>query len=386
MSRSWDAYGARYPLFAFTHSDAVCAEVTRAGGVGVLGASSHTPDELEASLIWIAERADGRPFGVDLLIPTALGGIDDRADVTWDQVEAAVPAGHRAFVERLLDEHDVPKEASGADVAMFAGDAPMTMGTQNILDLVEVALAHPQVRFLVSALGPPPARVIDLCHERGVDVGALGGSPRHAAKHVEAGLDFIVAQGTEAGGHCGEISTMVLVPQMVEAAEGHPVIAAGGVASGRQMAAAMILGASGVWCGSLWLLADEADSTPLQRELLVNATSANTIRSRSMTGKSCRMLTSEWTDAWEDPRNPDPLPMPLQLVLSQPAQQRIAAGVDQGRPGARALSGGIVGQAVGMLHESRPARRILEDVVAEAQQVLAGLADDPRLAWARRPG
>jgi NAD(P)H-dependent flavin oxidoreductase YrpB (nitropropane dioxygenase family) len=383
MESQWHAYGARYPLFAFTHSAEVCAEVAKAGGIGALGASSQTPEGLDESLSWLAGHADGKPFGIDLLIPTVLGGVEDRPDTTWDKVVNAVPQGHKDFVEDLLDAHDIPKEAApDPRAAMRSGDAPMTVGSENILNLINVALSHPEVKFVVSALGPPPARIVDMCHERGVEVGALGGSPRHAEKHVQAGLDFIVAQGTEAGGHCGEISTMVLVPQMVEAAQGRPVISAGGIGTGRQMAAAMILGASGVWCGSMWLLADEAGTEALYRESLIAAGSSDTLRSRSMTGKSCRMLKSDWTDAWEDPRNPEPLPMPLQMVLSNPAQFRIKAGLEEGRPGARALSGGIVGQIVGMLNESRPAREIFESVVHEAEDIL-GRFDDPRFAWAR---
>lgn len=379
----WHAYGARYPLFAFTHSADVCAEVAKAGGIGALGASSQTPEGLDEWLSLLASRAGGKPFGIDLLIPTVLGGIEDRPDTTWEKVTNAIPQGHKDFVEELLDEHDIPKEgAPDPRAAMRSGDAPITVGTENILNLIEVALSHPEVKFIVSALGPPPARIVDMCHERGVEVGALGGSPRHAEKHVQAGLDFIVAQGTEAGGHCGEISTMVLVPQMVDAAQGRPVISAGGIGTGRQMAAAMILGASGVWCGSMWLLAEEADTEPLYRERLIAAGSRDTLRSRSMTGKECRMLKSDWTDAWEDPRNPEPLPMPLQMVLSNPAQFRIKAGLEEGRPGARALSGGIVGQIIGMLDESRPAREIFERVVHEAEDIL-GRFDDPRFGWAR---
>src|SRR5438477_8410876 len=165
--------------------------------------------------------------------------------------------------------------------------------------------------------------MIERTHTPAVVVAALAGRKAHAERHKPAGVDLIVAQGTEAGGHTGEISTMVLVPEVVEAVKPVPVLAAGGIGSGRQIAAAMALGAEGVWCGSVWLTTTEAETHPAVQQKFLAATSSDTVRSRSLTGKPARMLRSAWTDEWAKPDAPDALPMPLQTMLVIPAQHRI---------------------------------------------------------------
>lgn len=385
-SRNWDRLGAEYPVFAFTHSHVCCAEVSRAGGVGVLGGTSHTPEQLDEELTWIERHVDGRPFGVDLLVPATLAGASN-GQVDRDRVQALVPEEHRKQLDELLDSRGVPElpeDAEWPGAAMMMTEDPAEMvSLDRIRELVEVTLAHPGVKLFASALGLPPAEVTDRMHERGIAVAALGGAPEHAAKHVDAGIDLIIAQGTEAGGHCGEVTTMVLVPQMVEAAGDVPVLAAGGIAHGSQLVAALAMGAAGVWTGSMWLLADEAVTTPAERRLIREASSRDTVRSRSRTGKPCRMLRSEFTDFYDDPENPDPLPMPLQLELASKPLARVLVHADRGDEGANRLLTSIAGQVVGMLDEERPTAEIMRRFIAEAREALGALGDRPDLAWAK---
>jgi NAD(P)H-dependent flavin oxidoreductase YrpB (nitropropane dioxygenase family) len=192
-----------------------------------------------------------------------------------------------------------------------------------------------------------------------VKVAALAGKAVHAQRHVNNGVDIIVAQGYEAGGHTGEISTMVLVPEVVDAVAPAPVLGAGGIGSGRQIAAALALGAQGVWLGSLWLTTQESNSGPAVLQAYLEATSADTVRSRCYTGKPARMLRNQWTDAWADPEGPGPLGMPLQNILTSEANARIA------RSGRKDLAFAPVGQIVGRMNEVRSVRDVMYDLVEE---------------------
>jgi len=190
-------------------------------------------------------------------------------------------------------------------------------------------------------------------------------------------VDLIIAQGAEAGGHTGEIGTMVLIPQVVDAVQPLPVLAAGGIADGRQVAAALALGASGVWCGSVWLTTDEAETHPVVKEKFLAASSADTLRSRSKTGKPARQLRSAWTDEWDRPDTPDPLGMPLQSALVARAEARIARSAATNE-GARQLINYFVGQAVGQMNTAKPAAQVVMDMVdgyIEAASRLAGSLD-----------
>jgi NAD(P)H-dependent flavin oxidoreductase YrpB (nitropropane dioxygenase family) len=228
-------------------------------------------------------------------------------------------------------------------------------------ELIEVAFGH-RIRLVANALGPPPDWMIERGHEEGVLVAALAGKAEHARRHVEMGADIVVAQGYEAGGHTGEIATMVLVPEVVDAVAPVPVLAAGGIASGRQVAASLALGAQGVWTGSVWLTTEEAETHPVVKQKFLNATSSDTSRSRSRTGKPARQLKSAWTEAWEDPKNPAPLPMPLQVQLIQDAWKRIEDGAHKS-PGAEKLINYFVGQVVGSMNDIRSVRSVVEEMV-----------------------
>ncbi|HLG00025.1 MAG TPA: nitronate monooxygenase family protein [Acidimicrobiia bacterium] len=351
--------GIEYPIFAFSHCRDVVAAVSKAGGLGVLGALAFDGDQMEVELSWLDEHLGDKPYGVDIVIPNKYEGMDID-DMTPEGLEAElnkhIPDEHRQFAHKILADHDVPELPPDEHRRDLLGVTAITAAPQ-----VEVLLRHDKVRLVANALGTPPADVVAEIQATGKLVGALCGSVRHALSHKEAGLDFVVCQGTEGGGHCGEVSSVVLWPQVVEAVAPLPVLAAGGVANGAQIAAALAMGAAGVWTGSLWLTVEEADVPPAQMESYLAATSHDTIRSRSYTGKPCRMLANDWTDAWERPDTPDPLPMPLQLMVSLEAVRRGHEYPEQSKK----TNFNPVGQVVGMLNHVERAGDVVQRLVEE---------------------
>lgn len=368
--------GVDYPLLAFSHCRDVVAAVTRAGGFGVLGAVAFSPQRLEEELRWIDDQVGGRPYGVDVLLP---GRIDASATAAAEEggglgrMLEAVPKEHWDFLGELLTRHGVPVPAfERAREHTGTGGAAGAVTARGAGELIDVALHHP-IRLIASALGPPPAEMVERARAAGVPVAALVGTVEHARRQVAAGVDLIVAQGGEAGGHTGEISTMVLVPEVVDAVAPVPVLAAGGIATGRQMAAALALGASGVWCGSVWLTTEEAETTPVVKEKLLAATSRDTVRSRSRTGKPARQLRSAWTDEWDGPGSPGALPMPLQMIVAEGAMRPILRAAEHGGEGARALANYFVGQVVGQMNTVKPARQVVYDMISEFADALERL-------------
>jgi NAD(P)H-dependent flavin oxidoreductase YrpB (nitropropane dioxygenase family) len=345
--------------------------------MGVLGAVSHTPDGLEVELKWIEEQVASKPYGVDVLIPASLGGIGDltsedlQAFLSQVDFNSLFPAEQREFLSDLLDKYEVPPisehDGEGGDLGRLS--LPTT--------LAEISMTHP-IKLIASALGPPPASLVDDAHDRGILVVALAGTREHALVQKAAGVDIIVAQGTEAGGHTGEIGTMVLVPEVVEAVYPTPVLAAGGIATGRQMAAAMALGAQGIWTGSVWLTTEEAETHPVVKQKMIAASSRDTIRSKSRTGKPARQLKSAWTDAWEGPESPGALPMPLQPLLVDEALARIDHFAGSGHEGATELANYFVGQVVGSLKSVKPAKQVFMDIVTEYVDTVDDLASGLR--------
>jgi NAD(P)H-dependent flavin oxidoreductase YrpB (nitropropane dioxygenase family) len=318
-----DRLGCEVPIFAFTHCRDVVAAVTRAGGFGVLGASTFSPEQLETELAWIDAHTDGKPYGVDVLIPTVY---DESAEASPEQLEAMIPAEHRQFLDKLLAEHGVPEldadERARLRTELGAGRGGMT--PDGARKLIDVALGHPQVTFVVSALGIPPADLTASLKERGIVVGAMCGKARHAQKQVDAGVDVVIAQGTEAGGHTGDIATMVLVPEVVSVVgDRAAVLAAGGIFHGSQIAASLAMGAQGVWLGTVWLGTSESELDGFERGVLIRTGSDGTVRSKARTGKTVRMTRSQLSDAWNAPDAPDYLPTPLQGVLHNEAHARV---------------------------------------------------------------
>ncbi|RVW06555.1 NAD(P)H-dependent flavin oxidoreductase [Rhodococcus spongiicola] len=360
-----EKFGVQYPIFGFTPSEHVAAAISRAGGLGVLGCVRfNDPDELDATLTWMDENTDGKPYGVDIVMPAKVpteGGVVD--------LDKLIPAEHKAFVNRTLDDLGVPPLSDDVEHATGVLGWLHSVARSH----VDVALKH-RISLIANALGSPPKDVIDLAHEKGVPVAALAGAVEHARSHVANGVDIVIAQGYEAGGHTGEIASMVLVPEIVDAVGGDAaVLAAGGIGSGRQVAAALALGASGVWMGSYWLTTSEyrlgavADGpTSVQRALLA-ASSSDTVRSRIFSGKPARLLKTKWTEAWAKPDAPDPLPMPLQNILVSEAHQRISAGGD---PEVVAMP---VGQIVGRMNKIRPVAEVMAELIEGFESTISRL-------------
>ncbi|MFG3256287.1 NAD(P)H-dependent flavin oxidoreductase [Streptomyces sp. NPDC048172] len=351
--------GVEHAVFGFTPFPAVAAALTRAGGFGVLGAVRYTsPDELRRDLDWMEAHTDGLPYGLDVVMPAK-----KVEGVTEADVEAMIPEAHRQYVRETLAKHGVPEMPEGEE-----GGWRITGWMENVARTqLDVAFDYP-VKLLANALGPPPPDVVARAHERGIPVAALAGSARHARRHQEAGIDIVVAQGYEAGGHTGEIATMVLTPEVVRAVDPLPVLAAGGIGSGEQLAAALALGAQGGWLGSVWLTTVEAEmhSRALTRKLLA-AGSGDTVRSRALTGKPARQLRTEWTDAWDDPEGPGTLPMPLQGLLVAEANSRIQ------RWEVEPLLGTPVGQIVGAMNSERTVREVLDELTRGFERAVSRL-------------
>ena len=354
--------GIEHPIVGFTPSEHVAAAISRAGGLGVLGCVRfNDPAELDTVLHWMDANTDGRPYGVDVVMPATVPTEGAPIDLG-----GLIPPGHREWVEDTLLKLGVPPLPEGG----AAGDGVLGWLHSVARQHVEVALAHP-ARLIANALGSPPPDVIARAHDAGMLVAALAGKTQHARDHVERGVDIVVAQGYEAGGHTGEIASMVLVPEIVDAVGGQvPVLAAGGIGCGRQIAAALALGAVGVWMGSAWLVTQEytlSSSVPALREALLSATSSDTVRSRIFSGKPARLLRNRWTQAWAQPGAPEPLPMPLQNLLVSEAHQRL---MQSGQPDVLPMP---VGQIVGRMNEVRPVADVISDLLAETDEALARL-------------
>lgn len=375
QSRLCDELGIGFPLFAFSHCRDVIAAVSNAGGFGVLGAAGHSPATLDIELSWIDDHVGGKPYGVDLLVPTSM---DSKAEaLTAAELEERIPAEHKAYIEHMLAEHDIDTaDLWESTVREGLGDNMREVGASKILD---AAFAHP-VKMVVNALGVPPAFMFDRARAHGIKVGALAGAREHAIKHAEAGVDVIIVAGTEAGGHCGEVSTMVLLPEVLEALQpyadnGSHILAAGGIVTGRQMAACMAMGAAGVWTGSVWLTTAEAETLPVVKEKMLAANSRQTVRSRSRTGKYTRQLKSAWTDAWTAEEAPDPLPMPLQGVLAGAAFRKINQLAQSDHAGAKQLVNYYVGQGVGLMNETVSARTVVYEFMEDFANAVERLSD-----------
>ena len=379
-TRITDMLGIEFPILAFSHCRDVVAAVSKAGGMGVLGAVAHSPESLEIDLDWIEAEVGDKPYGVDVIMAAKQAG-GTGGGYTLDDVRRLIPATHIEFVDEILARYDVPPlpDEGGSDSLTSFGSlgdaAPFSADTAGAQ--LEIALSH-RAAFVANALGPPPPQMIDAAKGAGRLVGALAGRAVHAERHAAAGADIIIAQGYEAGGHTGEVGSMVLIPEVVDAVD-IPVLGAGGVGRGRQMAAAMALGAEGVWCGSVWLTTAEAETHPVVKDKMLAATSSDTMRSRSLTGKPARMLKSAWTEEWSRDDTPDPLPMPLQPVLTRAAQRRIQRASHHAGSGAEKLANYFVGQIVGTMNQTKTSAQVVYEIIEEfidSVESLAGRLED----------
>jgi NAD(P)H-dependent flavin oxidoreductase YrpB (nitropropane dioxygenase family) len=365
-----DMLGIEFPLLAFSHCRDVVAAVSRAGGFGVLGATVHSPETLEQELKWIDDHVDGKPYGIDVLIPENISTAGEK-DVTWKSLESRISPAHRDFTRSLLKKYGIELA-----ITEVPANQPQPFDGARALQLLEVSFDHP-IRLIANALGVPPKAMIEMGKAHGVPVAALVGAKEHAIRQVAAGVDILVAQGTEAGGHCGEVSTMVLVPEVIKAIRpirDVPVLAAGGIMTGRQMAACMAMGAAGAWTGSVWLATVESETTDIFREKMIAASSRDAIRSKGRTGKPARQLRSVWTDAWDrGPDSPGALPMPLQSLISRDAFASIDRSAAAGNAQARDLVSYFVGQGVGLIDSVKSAGAVVQEFKEDFAEAVAHL-------------
>src|SRR5579872_3406618 len=361
-SKICDMLGIEFPLFAFSHCRDVVAAVSRAGGFGVLGATGHSPASIHTELKWIDEHVGGKPYGIDILVPENMATAGEKG-VTYNALKTRVPQAHRDFA------HDLLASAGVEELTIeVSDDRPQPFDPETALRTLEAAFEHP-IKLIANALGVPPPEMIEMGKAHGVPVAALVGAKEHAIRQVNAGVDILVVQGTEAGGHCGEVTTMVLVPEVIRAVRkirDVPVLAAGGIMNGRQMAACMAMGAAGVWTGSVWLATVESETSEIFREKMIEASSRDAVRVKTRTGKPARQLRSAWTEAWErSPNSPGPLPMPLMTLVSENALRSANRAAEGGNEKARDMVTYFVGQGVGLIDSVRSAGQVVQEFKEE---------------------
>jgi NAD(P)H-dependent flavin oxidoreductase YrpB (nitropropane dioxygenase family) len=357
-----DQLGIDLPIFAFSHCRNVVAEASKSGAFGVFGAVGFMPDAFAKELDALDRESDGKAYGIDVVLP-AKSEFSTETDATalLRRLRAKVPPESVNFVKKLLAEHGVPETPPGEQ---HEGEMLLRSTAATARRHIDIGLSHEQVRLVVSALGPLPPDVVEQVHGAGRLIGGMSGDAAHARKHAEGGADLVIAQGAEGGGHASAVGSIVLWPEVIEAVHPLPVLAAGGVGSGAQMAAALVLGAQGVWTGSIWLTTVESDLTDPQKEALIEARSRDTVLSKSVTGKSVRMLRNAWTDAWARPDAPPTLPLPLQDLVSNECYSRARAYPRQSKD----VSILAVGQIVGRMNRLERTRDVIYRMADEYLQ------------------
>ncbi len=358
-TRLCDQLGVEYPIVSFTHCKDVAVAVINSGGFAVLGEAMHTPDDIAADIKWIRERVDGKPFGIDLVLPASAP-----ADTKLEDLLAEIPQTHRDFEQMIMKKYDAPMPKEAVDLHQWGG-----LNQQIGRAQLEVLLDE-RVPVIASGLGSP-AFLLDAAHERGCKVWGLVGKTRQAKRQLEAGVDAIIAQGYDAAGHTGAMGTFSIVAEVASIAGDTPIIAAGGVTTGRHLAAALCLGASGVWTGTLWLACRESDVDMIVKEKLIAADAEATAFSDSISGFTMRVLDCPWTQEWKTPEAPRPLASPYQMLLSS---NYIQGANDHRRAD---LMTEACGQGVGFVTEMKPARQIVFDMVEEALVAFDEIMGDP---------
>ena len=353
-----DMLGIEFPIIAFTHCKDVAVAVINAGGFAVLGEAMHTPDDIAGDIKWIRDRVDGKPFGIDVVIPASVPPAG-----ALDELMSKIPDEHRAFARQIKEKYDVPDPKGPVALHQWGG-----LNQEMARAQLEVLLDE-RVPVLASGLGSP-VFILEAAHERGMKVFGLIGKTRQAKRQIEAGVDAIIAQGYDAAGHTGAMGTFSIVPEVVSIAGETPIIAAGGVTTGRHLAAALCLGAAGVWTGTLWLASRESDVDMIVKEKLLAATADDTSFSNCISGMTMRTLKCPWTEEWSKPEAPPVLPAPYQMLLSS---DYIQAANDHRRED---LMTEAAGQGVGFVTTMKPARQIVFDLVDEALTAIEELTGE----------
>ena len=361
MSKFWtplcDRFEIDVPIFGFAHDMATVAAISNAGGYGVYGATRRFPQEITDELAYIRSLTGSRPFGVDLVLPPGMPEHNSR-----EAIQAEIPPEHTAFVKDLIDKFAVPE-------ATEPGMRTRFIRSKEIEQEQLRAVLDSDVNMLACGIGAP-ADVVAEAKARGKTTVALIGSPHHVPKALQAGVEIIVAQGYDAGAHTGPIGTYSLVPQIVDAAGVVPVLVAGGVATGRHIAAALAMGAQGVWMGTAWLLSTEHQGHmhPVNRDKLLLAGSADTVITRSESGKPFRQVRTGWSQAWEAENAPKPLKMPYQDVLVGD----LLGAIEEHEIEPLIHSG--AGQSIAYFNEVQSVEKIMQDLVSETRQILSAQA------------
>ena len=353
-----DMLGIEFPIIAFTHCKDVVVAVINAGGFAVLGEAMHTPDEIAADIKWIRERVDGKPFGIDVVVPASVPPAG-----ALGELMGKIPESHRAFARKIKEKYGVPDPKGPVALHQWGG-----LNQEMARAQLEVLLDE-RVPVLASGLGSP-VFILEAAHERGIKVFGLVGKTRQAKRQIEAGVDAVIAQGYDAAGHTGSMGTFSIVPEVVSIAGDTPVIAAGGVTTGRHLAAALCLGAAGVWTGTLWLASRESDVDMIVKEKILAATAEDTSYSSCISGMTMRTLKCPWTEEWSRPEAPRPLSAPYQMLLSA---DYIQGANDHRRAD---LMTEAAGQGVGFVTTMKPARQIVFDLVDEALTAIEELTGE----------
>ena len=371
-TRLCDVLGISHPIILAGMGRAstpeLAAAVSNAGGLGVLGAASCGPNQLRE---WIrrTRALTDRPFGVDTLLPASVrrgaGG-----DNTGGPSVADMLPQHRRFASDFMAEAELvdPDAVAMARVAdRHPDDLHLVPLSREFFEAQMEVVIEEKVAVYAAGLGNP-APWMDRLHANGTIVMAVVGATKHAIQVLASGIDVIVAQGHDGGGHNSPIGTMALLPQVVDAVAGRvPVVGAGGIGDGRGVAAALMLGAEGAWIGTAFLATHESGISGPQKQALVDGRDDGTVVSRSVTGKPARMVRGLWAKAYAD-AGIEPLPMPYQ---GQVSARITAAAMAAGRAD---VWGGFAGQGLGMIRAVRPAADVLADLVAGAERELARAA------------
>jgi len=352
-----EKFGLKYPIFGFAHSiDVICA-LAEAGCFAVYGATRDTPEEIEERLALIRKRIGNRPFGVDLVMPRGMPEFADKQAVIDE-----LPEAHKDFVKGIYDKYAIPPATKPGMRSRFLRSDEIT--NQQVRKVLES-----DVDIFACGIGMPPDVVAEAKHG-GKTTLALVGHPRHAQAAIRAGADLLVAQGHDAGAHTGPIGTFSLVPQIVDVAGDVPVLAAGGVATGRHIAASFALGAQGVWMGTAWLTSHEHALHEKVVAKLLAAGSDDTVISRANSGKTFRQIRTAWSEEWARPDAPKPLQMPHQDMLIGD----LLGAINEHEIEPLMHSG--AGQSIAYSTEQKTVAQIVADLAAQTE---AALGDVPRV-------
>jgi NAD(P)H-dependent flavin oxidoreductase YrpB (nitropropane dioxygenase family) len=368
-TRLCDLLGIEYPILSAGMGPTLIGEnagapkelvvaVSEAGGLGVLGGSGFNIDELQANIRDIKKQTD-KPFGVDLLLPKHLDlgarknlpeGV---TEIPLEQIVKTLPGEYQDFIAKVRDEMGL-----GQTKIVWRTNST----TMNPAEAVRVCLEE-RVPLFAAGLGNPGFMIED-AHQAGMKVLGITGNAKNARRMAESGVDLLVAQGHEGGGHTGRIGTMALLPAAMDAAPGVPLLAAGGIGDGRGVAAALAMGCVGVWVGTRFLATDEGGALPVNKQRILDSADEDTRVSTAYTGKTLRASYNKFHDMWAQ-SGLDPLPFPTQVILSSALLGSFIEG------GADDYVGGLAGQVSGIIHEIKPAAQVLAEMVTETVDILA---------------